>query len=301
MAASRKWSSTTAAPRSCASFATRSDRDGVLGAVSSSRPSRHRRSRAFRRGGRRQIFVQPLDQVIRIRTGERDNAALRGTADAGQRRAKGARLWSPSGWQRCSSCRSPRCRRGRSQRQRRPISSPCVPRAESGAARESTAFRRRSPRRLPKWFDDLAVNAFVSTAYILRKRPATGATSYRVSTSRQLLQSRRGRDGRADSAVQADDSGFRIDLAVGNSIHRSEGTGPDRAQSTSSSVRAYIAPSARAFASMSKVRHAHGVRADRGYDGYTTTTAGQSSSAMPFHSPPPGEESYSFSTNVPRW
>lgn len=36
------------------------------------------------------IFVQPLEQVIRIRTGERDNAALTPvTADAVQRRARG--------------------------------------------------------------------------------------------------------------------------------------------------------------------------------------------------------------------
>jgi nitrogen regulatory protein P-II 1 len=36
------------------------------------------------------IFVQPLEQVIRIRTGERDNAALTPvTADAVQRRALG--------------------------------------------------------------------------------------------------------------------------------------------------------------------------------------------------------------------
>src|SRR6266481_2613223 len=36
------------------------------------------------------IFVQPLEQVIRIRTGERDNAALTPiTADEVQRRARG--------------------------------------------------------------------------------------------------------------------------------------------------------------------------------------------------------------------
>lgn len=36
------------------------------------------------------IFVQPLEQVVRIRTGERDNAALTPvTADAVQRRARG--------------------------------------------------------------------------------------------------------------------------------------------------------------------------------------------------------------------
>lgn len=36
------------------------------------------------------IFVQPLEQVIRIRTGERDNAALTPvTAEAVQRRARG--------------------------------------------------------------------------------------------------------------------------------------------------------------------------------------------------------------------
>ena len=36
------------------------------------------------------IFVQPLDRVVRIRTGERDNAALTPvTADEVQRKAKG--------------------------------------------------------------------------------------------------------------------------------------------------------------------------------------------------------------------
>jgi nitrogen regulatory protein P-II 1 len=39
------------------------------------------------------IFVQPLEQVIRIRTGERDNAALTPvTADEVQRRARGVAL-----------------------------------------------------------------------------------------------------------------------------------------------------------------------------------------------------------------
>ena len=39
------------------------------------------------------IFVQPLEQVIRIRTGERDNAALTPvTADEVQRRARGLAL-----------------------------------------------------------------------------------------------------------------------------------------------------------------------------------------------------------------
>jgi nitrogen regulatory protein P-II 1 len=39
------------------------------------------------------IFIQPLEQVIRIRTGERDNAALTPvTADEVQRRARGVAL-----------------------------------------------------------------------------------------------------------------------------------------------------------------------------------------------------------------
>ncbi len=34
---------------------------------------------------------------------------------------------------------------------------------------------------LPKWFDELSVNAFVSTAFQYNgNRPTTGATSYRV-------------------------------------------------------------------------------------------------------------------------
>jgi nitrogen regulatory protein P-II 1 len=44
------------------------------------------------------IFVQPLEQVIRIRTGERDIAALTPvTADAVQRRARGAAAGAAGG------------------------------------------------------------------------------------------------------------------------------------------------------------------------------------------------------------
>jgi nitrogen regulatory protein P-II 1 len=44
------------------------------------------------------IFVQPLEQVIRIRTGERDGAALTPvTADAVQRRARGAAVSGAGG------------------------------------------------------------------------------------------------------------------------------------------------------------------------------------------------------------
>jgi hypothetical protein len=72
----------------------------------------------------------------------------------------------------------------------------------------------------PRWFDEIAVNAFVSTAYIYNgNRPATGVTSYRVfdfnDNSFNLDV--------AELVVQVaptkpNDAGFRIDFAAGNSI-----------------------------------------------------------------------------------
>jgi hypothetical protein len=73
---------------------------------------------------------------------------------------------------------------------------------------------------LPKWFDEIAVNAFVSTAYEYNSnQPTTGTTSYRVfdynDNSFNLDV--------AEVVVQIvptkpNDAGFRVDIAGGNSI-----------------------------------------------------------------------------------
>jgi hypothetical protein len=72
----------------------------------------------------------------------------------------------------------------------------------------------------PRWFDEIAVNAFVSTAYIYNgNRPATGITSYRVfdfndnsfnlDVAELVVQI---------APAKPKDAGFRIDFAAGNSI-----------------------------------------------------------------------------------
>ena len=55
-------------------------------------------------------------------------------------------------------------------------------RADSGKApADSKDSTTKAAAALPKWFDDLAVNAFVSTAYEYNgNRPTTGTSSYRV-------------------------------------------------------------------------------------------------------------------------
>jgi hypothetical protein len=73
---------------------------------------------------------------------------------------------------------------------------------------------------LPKWFDEIAVNAFASTAYIYNgNRPASGNTSYRVF---DFIDNSFNLDV-AELVVQIapsrpNDAGFRIDFAAGNSI-----------------------------------------------------------------------------------
>jgi hypothetical protein len=72
----------------------------------------------------------------------------------------------------------------------------------------------------PRWFDEIAVNAFVSTAYVYNSnRPATGTTSYRVfdfndnsfnlDVAELVVQI---------APTKPNDAGFRIDFAAGNSI-----------------------------------------------------------------------------------
>ena len=98
---------------------------------------------------------------------------------------------------------------------------PALPRADSGrAATDSAASATKAAAALPKWFDELAVNAFVSTAYVYNSdRPATGTNSYRVfdfnDNSFNLDV--------AEVVVQIapskpNDAGFRVDVVAGNSI-----------------------------------------------------------------------------------
>lgn len=73
---------------------------------------------------------------------------------------------------------------------------------------------------VPKWFEQIAVNAFVSTAYQYNaNRPTTGTNSYRVfdfndnsfnlDVAEVVVQI---------AAAMPNDAGFRIDVAGGNSI-----------------------------------------------------------------------------------
>ena len=84
--------------------------------------------------------------------------------------------------------------------------------ADSAAAKAAAA--------LPKWFDDLAVNAFVSTAYEYNgNHPKTGTSSYRVfdfsdnsfnlDVAELVVQI---------AASKPNDAGFRVDFDAGQSI-----------------------------------------------------------------------------------
>jgi hypothetical protein len=93
--------------------------------------------------------------------------------------------------------------------------------ADSGKTpADSVATITTAAAALPKWFEEIAVNAFVSTAYVYNgNRPATGTTSYRVF---DFIDNSFNLDV-AELVVQIaptkpNDAGFRVDLAVGNSI-----------------------------------------------------------------------------------
>ena len=94
-------------------------------------------------------------------------------------------------------------------------------RADSGKApADSTASKTSTAAPLPKWFDELAVNAFISTAYQYNSnRPTTRTNSYRVfdfsdnsfnlDVAELVVQI---------APVKPNDAGFRVDFAAGNSI-----------------------------------------------------------------------------------
>jgi hypothetical protein len=96
-----------------------------------------------------------------------------------------------------------------------------APRSDSGkTATDSAASATKAAAALPKWFDELAVNAFVSTAYVYNaNRPKTGTNSYRVfdfndnsinlDVAELVVQI---------AASKPNDAGFRVDFDAGNSI-----------------------------------------------------------------------------------
>ena len=94
-------------------------------------------------------------------------------------------------------------------------------RADSGKpSTESAASTTKAAAALPKWFDLIAVNAFVSTAYEYNSnRPRAGTSSYRVfdyndnsfnlDVAEVVVQI---------APTKPNDAGFRVDVAAGNSV-----------------------------------------------------------------------------------
>ncbi len=223
------------------------------------------------------IFVQPLEQVIRIRTGERDNAALTPvTADQVQRRARavtplaavgiGAMLLALSVAATASAQTA--------KPQRAELVAAPLQLADSGKrVPDSAASTTKAAAALPKWFDELAVNAFVSTGYVYNSgRPATGTNSYRVfdfnDNSFNLDV--------AEVVVQIapskpNDAGFRVDFAAGNSIPQITKTQDQTAAQfdLQQAFASYIAPvgSGLRFDVGKYVTHM-GYEVIEGYDGY---------------------------------
>jgi hypothetical protein len=137
----------------------------------------------------------------------------------------------------------------------------------------SSAMTAEGQEAKPNWFDEIAVNAFASTAYIYNgNRPATGTTSYRVF---DFIDNSFNLDV-AELVVQIaptkpNDAGFRVDFVAGNSI-------PQVTKSQDQSVAqfdlqqlfvSYIAPlgSGLRFDMGKYVTHM-GYELIEGYDGY---------------------------------
>jgi nitrogen regulatory protein P-II 1 len=219
------------------------------------------------------IFVQPLEQVIRIRTGERDNAALTPvTADEVQRRARGhvlsavalvimAVLFGAN-----AGAQTAQLRHGDSI-------AVVVPASGTKTTTDSAVAAKAAAAALPKWFDDLAVNAFVSSAYEYNSnRPTTGTSSYRVfdfsdnsfnlDVAELVVQI---------AATKPNDAGFRVDLATGNSIPQIAKTQDQTAAQfdLQQAFASYIAPigSGLRFDVGKYVTHL-GYEVIEGYDGY---------------------------------
>ncbi len=138
---------------------------------------------------------------------------------------------------------------------------------------DTAAATTKAAAALPKWFDELAVNAFVSTAYEYNgNRPTSGASSYRVfdfsdnsfnlDVAEVVVQI---------AASKPNDAGFRVDFAAGNSIPQITKTQDQTAAEfdLQQAFASYIAPlgSGLRFDVGKFVTHL-GYEVIEGYDGY---------------------------------
>jgi Putative beta-barrel porin-2, OmpL-like. bbp2 len=138
---------------------------------------------------------------------------------------------------------------------------------------DSAAAATKAAAALPKWFDELAVNAFVSTAYEYNSnRPTNGANSFRVfdfsdnsfnlDVAELVVQI---------AAAKPNDAGFRVDFDAGNSIPQITKTQDQTAAQfdLKQAFASYIAPlgSGLRFDVGKFVTHL-GYEVIEGYDGY---------------------------------
>ena len=149
-----------------------------------------------------------------------------------------------------------------------------LPSRDSGTSRnDSAAPATKTVVAIPKWFSEIAVNAFVSSAYEFNSnRPNSGTDSYRVfdyndnsfnlDVAELVVQV---------AATKPNDAGFRADIAAGNSVPQiSKAQDQTVAQFDLQQVFAsYIAPlgSGLRFDVGKYVTHL-GYEVIEGYDGY---------------------------------
>lgn len=141
------------------------------------------------------------------------------------------------------------------------------------AARDSAVSKIKAAEAVPKWFDLIAVNAFVSSAYQYNtNRPASGTNSYRVFDFNDNSFNLDVAELVVEIApAKPNDAGFRVDFAGGNSIPQvSKAQDQTVAQFDLQQVFAsYIAPlgSGLRFDVGKYVTHM-GYELIEGYDGY---------------------------------
>ena len=145
--------------------------------------------------------------------------------------------------------------------------------AKAPAASTDSAAKVAAAAALPKWFDDLAVNAFVSTAYEYNgNRPTNGTSSYRVfdfsdnsfnlDVAQLVVQI---------AASKPNDAGFRVDFDAGNSIPQITKTQDQTAAQfdLKQAFASYIAPLGSGLrVDVGKFVTHLGYEVIEGYDGY---------------------------------
>lgn len=153
------------------------------------------------------------------------------------------------------------------------LASPAVLLAQAAAAADTAASTTTTAAPPAKWFDEIAVNAFVSTTYLYNaNRPDAGTNSYRVfDFSHNTFNVDVAELVAQMAPSKPNDAGFRVDFAAGNSI-------PQVAKSQDQTVTqfdlqqafvSYIAPvgSGLRFDAGKYVTHL-GYEVIEGYDGY---------------------------------